>query len=101
MLIDSSQEKCSLATFFLLLFWFWISQYCEESNEKPAQSTKFHPRGCQLDGCCRLSAHKVLYTVHVQLRLQILIHATTPFIPLASCQSMKLTLLKTEREFFF
>lgn len=68
MLIDSSQHfSCHL---FLLLFWFWISQYCEESNEKPPQSTKFHPGGCQLDGCCRLLACKVLYTVHVQLRLQ-------------------------------
>lgn len=67
MLIDRSQHFfCDLFSLVSL----WISEYCEKLNEKPALSTKFHPGGCQLDGCCKRSACKVLHIVHVQIRFQ-------------------------------
>lgn len=49
---------------------------------------------------CRLVKSFTLFMSNSDFS-QRLIHATTPFIHLASCQSMKLTLLKTARESFF
>lgn len=78
MLIDRRQHFfCDLFS----LIWLWISEYCEELNEKPPQWSKFHPGGCQLDGCRKLSPRKVLHIVHVQIRFQsVTLHKRTSFI---------------------